>query len=150
MKEVQSDVFTNQANSQKYTGITYDQLDCQGFVEQVLKDCGVRKKVMGHPIIGEVVIPCGELHFSGREQSNSADRFMEKSPWEHGCLLSRMMVESVKEAIMTTKEMQAMLEYYASIHQTPKIVCETALNLEQGTVSVTVHLTPSLMLDCPI
>ena len=43
MKEVQSDVFTKQANSQKYDSIPYEKLDCQGFVEQVLKDCGVRK-----------------------------------------------------------------------------------------------------------
>ena len=27
-----------------YEGIPYTRLDCQGFVEQVLKDCGVRKK----------------------------------------------------------------------------------------------------------
>lgn len=32
-----------QAQSAKYTGIPYSQLDCQGFVEEVLKDCGVRK-----------------------------------------------------------------------------------------------------------
>jgi len=26
-----------------YRGIPYEKLDCQGFVEEVLKDCGVRK-----------------------------------------------------------------------------------------------------------
>lgn len=43
MKEVSNDVFTTQANSSKYTGKRYSELDCQGFVEQVLKDCDVRK-----------------------------------------------------------------------------------------------------------
>ena len=32
-----------QAQSEKYTGIPYAKLDCQGFVEEVLKDCGVRR-----------------------------------------------------------------------------------------------------------
>ena len=32
-----------QAQSEKYTGVPYSKLDCQAFVEQVLKDCGVRK-----------------------------------------------------------------------------------------------------------
>lgn len=35
--------FAMQAQSDQYTGIPYSRLDCQGFVEQVLKDCGVRK-----------------------------------------------------------------------------------------------------------
>ena len=35
--------FAEQARSNKYTGITYDELDCQAFVEQVLKDTGTRK-----------------------------------------------------------------------------------------------------------
>lgn len=43
MKEVNNDVFATQANSTKYTGKPYSELDCQGFVEQVLKDCNVRK-----------------------------------------------------------------------------------------------------------
>lgn len=43
MKEVNNDVFATQANSPKYTGKPYSELDCQGFVEQVLKDCNVRK-----------------------------------------------------------------------------------------------------------
>ena len=34
--------FATQAQSEKYTGIPYSRLDCQAFVEQVLKDCGVR------------------------------------------------------------------------------------------------------------
>lgn len=34
--------FADQACSEQYTGITYSQLDCQAFVERVLKDCGVR------------------------------------------------------------------------------------------------------------
>ena len=32
-----------QAITGGYVGIPYSKLDCQGFVEQVLKDCGVRK-----------------------------------------------------------------------------------------------------------
>lgn len=32
-----------QAITGNYVGIPYSKLDCQGFVEQVLKDCGVRK-----------------------------------------------------------------------------------------------------------
>lgn len=35
--------FAEQARSEKYTGVPYSKLDCQGFVEEVLKDCGVRK-----------------------------------------------------------------------------------------------------------
>ena len=34
--------YATQAMSDKYTGIPYNRLDCQAFVEQVLKDCGVR------------------------------------------------------------------------------------------------------------
>ena len=34
--------FAKQAMSSKYNGIPYNKLDCQGFVEEVLKDCGVR------------------------------------------------------------------------------------------------------------
>ena len=35
--------YAAQAQSSAYTGIKYSQLDCQAFVERVLKDCGVRK-----------------------------------------------------------------------------------------------------------
>lgn len=35
--------FAVQAVSEKYTGVPYNKMDCQAFVEQVLKDCGVRK-----------------------------------------------------------------------------------------------------------
>ena len=35
--------FAGQANSDKYTGISYEDLDCQAFVERVLRDVGVRK-----------------------------------------------------------------------------------------------------------
>lgn len=35
--------FAEQADSDKYKGIPYSKLDCQGFVEEVLYDCGVRK-----------------------------------------------------------------------------------------------------------
>lgn len=36
--------FAQQARSDKYTGILYKQLDCQAFVEEVLKDAGIRKQ----------------------------------------------------------------------------------------------------------
>ena len=34
--------YARQAMSSKYDGVPYSKLDCQGFVEEVLKDCGVR------------------------------------------------------------------------------------------------------------
>ena len=34
--------FARQAMSSQYTGIPYNKLDCQAYVEEVLKDCGVR------------------------------------------------------------------------------------------------------------
>ena len=41
-KKITGSEFATQAMSDKYTGIPYKELDCQDFVEQVLKDCGVR------------------------------------------------------------------------------------------------------------
>ena len=35
--------FAEQARSDAYNGITYDQLDCQAWVERVAKDAGIRK-----------------------------------------------------------------------------------------------------------
>ena len=43
MKGVSGSEYAKQSNSNTYTGRKYEELDCQGFVEQVLKDCGVRK-----------------------------------------------------------------------------------------------------------
>lgn len=44
MKEnVSGTDYAIQAQSERYTGVPYSKLDCQAFVEQVLKDCGVRK-----------------------------------------------------------------------------------------------------------
>lgn len=43
MKTVTGIAYATQAMSDQYTGIPYTKLDCQAFVEQVLKDCGVRK-----------------------------------------------------------------------------------------------------------
>lgn len=43
MNAVSSIIYAAQAQSEKYTGVPYSKLDCQAFVEQVLKDCGVRK-----------------------------------------------------------------------------------------------------------
>lgn len=35
--------FAAQARNEKYTGVPYEKLDCQAFVEEVLKDTGTRK-----------------------------------------------------------------------------------------------------------
>ena len=43
MERVNGQEFAMWAMSDQYTGIPYSKLDCQAFVEQVLKDCGVRK-----------------------------------------------------------------------------------------------------------
>ena len=43
METVQGTAYATQAMSEKYTGVPYSKLDCQAFVEEVLKDCGVRK-----------------------------------------------------------------------------------------------------------
>lgn len=43
MANITGAAFAEQARSEKYTGIKYAQMDCQKFVETVLKDCGVRK-----------------------------------------------------------------------------------------------------------
>lgn len=40
---VSGKVLAEQAATGNYVGIPYSKLDCQGFVEEVLKDCGVRK-----------------------------------------------------------------------------------------------------------
>lgn len=42
MNTVSSSAFVTQAVNGHYLGIPYSKLDCQAFVEQVLKDCGVR------------------------------------------------------------------------------------------------------------
>lgn len=43
MDKVTGIQFATQAMSERYTGVPYSKLDCQAFVEEVLKDCGVRK-----------------------------------------------------------------------------------------------------------
>lgn len=43
METVRGTVYATQAMSERYTGVPYSKLDCQAFVEEVLKDCGVRK-----------------------------------------------------------------------------------------------------------
>lgn len=43
MERVNGTAYAIQAMSDKYTGIPYSKLDCQAFVEEVLKDSGVRK-----------------------------------------------------------------------------------------------------------
>ena len=43
METIKGSSYAAQAMSERYTGIPYSKLDCQAFVEEVLKDCGVRK-----------------------------------------------------------------------------------------------------------
>ena len=43
METVTGNSYATQAQSEKYTGVPYSKLDCQAFMEEVLKDCGVRK-----------------------------------------------------------------------------------------------------------
>ena len=43
METVDGKAYATQAMSERYTGVPYSKLDCQAFVEEVLKDCGVRK-----------------------------------------------------------------------------------------------------------
>ena len=43
VNSVEGTSFATQAQSDRYTGVPYSKLDCQAFVEEVLKDCGVRK-----------------------------------------------------------------------------------------------------------
>lgn len=43
MEKIKGTAYATQAMSDWYTGIPYSKLDCQGFVEEVLKDAGVRK-----------------------------------------------------------------------------------------------------------
>lgn len=43
MTNISNTDFAEQARSQRYDNIPYNKLDCQAFVETVLKDCGVRK-----------------------------------------------------------------------------------------------------------
>ena len=44
MEIITNVAFAEQARNEKYTGVPYTKLDCQAFVEQVLKDSGVRKE----------------------------------------------------------------------------------------------------------
>ena len=59
--------YATQAMSDQYTGIPYNRLDCQAFVEQVLKDCGVRN-TDGSPLIGREATRCGETPLHGKAQ----------------------------------------------------------------------------------
>ena len=43
VQSVTGTAYATQAQSDRYTGVPYSKLDCQAFVEEVLKDCGVRK-----------------------------------------------------------------------------------------------------------
>ena len=43
VESVTGTAYATQAQSDRYTGVPYSKLDCQAFVEEVLKDCGVRK-----------------------------------------------------------------------------------------------------------
>lgn len=67
--------FASQARSGGYIGIPYETLDCQGFVEQVLKDCGIKRNwrgsndmwrnaVHGHVELEDVEPPMGAWLFT--------------------------------------------------------------------------------------
>lgn len=43
MDNISNKAYAEQARSPRYDGIPYSKVDCQAFVELVLKDCGVRK-----------------------------------------------------------------------------------------------------------
>ena len=43
VQSITGTAYATQAQSDRYTGVPYSKLDCQAFVEEVLKDCGVRK-----------------------------------------------------------------------------------------------------------
>lgn len=43
VESITGNEYATQAESDRYTGVPYSKLDCQAFVEAVLKDCGVRK-----------------------------------------------------------------------------------------------------------
>ena len=43
VESIAGTAYATQAQSDRYTGVPYSKLDCQAFVEEVLKDCGVRK-----------------------------------------------------------------------------------------------------------
>lgn len=44
---IKSDVFVKQAVTGGYIGIPYSRLDCQAFIERVLKDCGLSRNWKG-------------------------------------------------------------------------------------------------------
>ena len=43
VQSITGTAYATQAQSDRYTDVPYSKLDCQAFVEEVLKDCGVRK-----------------------------------------------------------------------------------------------------------
>ena len=78
--------FVQQARDGNYLGIKYEQLDCQAFVERVLKDCGEKYNWRGsnhmwreavhdrHKITSIEEIPAGALVFTVKDDGGEKDK----------------------------------------------------------------------------
>lgn len=78
--------FVSQALTGKYIGIPYNALDCQAFVEKVLKDCGEKRDWRGsndmwrnalsekHKITNEMNIPAGAWLFTVKNDGGEKER----------------------------------------------------------------------------
>ena len=78
--------FCEQATRGNYIGIPYEKLDCQAFVEQVLKDCGEKHDWRGsnhmwrdalsekHKITNEMEIPAGAWLFTIKQDGGEKER----------------------------------------------------------------------------
>ncbi len=78
--------FCEQALTGNYIGIPYEKLDCQAFVEQVLKDCGEKRDWRGsnhmwrealsekHKITNEMDIPAGAWLFTIKQDGGEKER----------------------------------------------------------------------------
>ena len=83
---ITSDQFTKQAKEGNYLGIKYEKLDCQAFVERVLKDCGESHNWRGsnhmwrdavtdrEPITTIENIPAGALVFTVKNDGGERAR----------------------------------------------------------------------------
>lgn len=78
--------FVEQAFNGNYIGIPYEKLDCQAFVEQVLKDCGEKHNWVGSndmwrnalsvkaKITNEMAIPAGAWLFTWKNDGGEKER----------------------------------------------------------------------------
>ena len=83
---ITAEKFVTQAFTGKYLGIPYSQLDCQGFVEKVLADCGEKHDWLGsnhmwrdalsekHPIDSWADVPAGAWLFVVKRDGGEKDR----------------------------------------------------------------------------